>query len=346
MDAKEIDFKSGLPKPIQRAMSDWLRFAIGGKIITHADLIAHFGIAKVITSLSAEVRGLVLCKCNGGGDPVRAAKMKAEIVASTIASMLEDKLVSAEDICQEISTDHMVEVLSSQELYRLVFGKPGEKKRWLHEGKAKPASKAFMVAVHRVLQAESLLGDKTATEYVKALGEEKFIHDKTPPRLLVECQRQMLARNRDGKLFTDDDLLKVYAPNELIQYVDLVDLFKAVEAVAVLNTWVEEPKPAEPPSPAAPPQPVVNPDDEEKRKTGRPPPDDSEPDLEIEVGGADMSDFPPSGHPGADKGSGDGFDDDTQTQVATREDVEAKGRAAGGSVLTPPPLPGKAPGKR
>ena len=220
------DFVSALDKSVQRALSSWLYRAFEGKISTYAELIEHFGITEVIKKISPKVRGKVLTTCNGGGDAERASKMNAEIVANTIASMLDDKLVTPAEICKEISTDHMVEVLPAQELYRFLFGKP-------------VTSKMFMAQVHKVIQAEQLLGEKTASSYMSIIGDQKVIHEKTPTRLLASCQIAMLGKNRAGEIWSDEDLIGVYTPNELVEYVDLTDLFPAVEAVATLNAWVE-----------------------------------------------------------------------------------------------------------
>ncbi|MCC7522425.1 hypothetical protein IT407_01300 [Candidatus Uhrbacteria bacterium] len=226
-------FVSTLETPIQRAMSGWLHHAFTGKNISSADFIEHFGIIEVIKKLSPKVRGKVLVTCNGGGDSERASKMNADIVASTVASMLEDKLVMPEDICKEISTDHMVEVLPSNGLYRLIFGKRERMTRQL------------MTHVHKILLGEHLLGDKTASSYMRTIGDDKIINEQTPPVLLALCQMAMLEKNRAGTVFTDDDVLGIYTPRSLVEYVDLADLFTAVEAVAKLNGWIE-PKPGLP----------------------------------------------------------------------------------------------------
>jgi hypothetical protein len=221
---------STLGQPVQRGLSRMLASAFAGKINTYEDFIKHFGIVDVIKALSAKVRGKVLVTCNGGGDPERASKMNADIVASTIASMLEDKLVTPDDICTEISTDHMVEVLSHQGLYRFLFGKLF-------------SDKTFMKEVLEIILEERLLGDNTASSFMHAVGDDKVIDEgTTPPDLLAKCQLAMIARNREGGVFTDEDLLRFYTPKALVQYVVPHHLFAAVEAVAELNGWREKPK--------------------------------------------------------------------------------------------------------
>lgn len=316
------EFVSALETPVQRALSSWLYRAFEGKISTFAGLIEHFSITEVIKKISPKVRGKVLTTCNGGGDAERASKMNAEIVANTIASMLDDKLVTPEEICKEISTDHMVEVLPSQELYRFIFGKPGEQKRWLHDEKRETPSKTFMAQVHKVIQAERLLGEKTASSYMSIIGDEKVIHEKTPARLLASCQIAMLLKNRTGEIWSDEDLLGVYTPSELVEYVDLSDLFPAVESVATLNTWVEV----------------------EKQKPGLP------------DGVVTPSELPPPSPPARNEAADEGTETKTEELSAEEQkeldEIEAEGAedttmvAARPDLGTPPPLPGSREAKK
>lgn len=261
---------------VQIGLSRMLKSAFTGKINTHDELIKHFGITEVIEKLSPQVRGKVLVTCNGGGDPERASKMNAAIVASTIASMLEDKLVTADDICKEISTDHMVEVLPHRELYRFLFDKLFSDKK-------------FMQEILEIILQERLLGDSTASNFMKAVGDDHVIHEGTPPILLALCQLEMLKLNRDGKTFTDGDLLQIYTPEALVEYVAPLHLFAAVEAVAKLNDWLEK-KPGLPegvvtasefpPAPGESSPPPLHKKEKEKKSKKR---NSSAPDDEPEV---------------------------------------------------------------
>lgn len=212
---------------VQIGLSRMLQSAFAGKINTYEEFISHFGILEVIKKLSPRVRGKVLVACNGGGDPERASKMNADIVASTVASMLEDKLVTPDDICKEISTEHMVEVLPHQGLYRFLFGKMF-------------SDKTFIKEILEIILQERLLGESTASSFMQAVGDDHVINESTPPILLALCQLEMLKLNREGKTFTDDDLLQIYTPKALVEYVAPAHLFAAVEAVARLNDWLEK----------------------------------------------------------------------------------------------------------
>jgi hypothetical protein len=280
MTEAKIEFETKLTKAIQRALSRWLHAAFSLEIITQKGFIDHIKIETLITKLSAAVRGKVFGACVKS-DPEFAAKLDASVVAATIGSALQGGLVTPADICKEITTDHMVEVLSSQELYRLMFGKPDEKKRWLHEDKASASSKSFMAFVHKVIQQELVLGKDTATQYMKELGDAKVIHEKTPPTLLAHGQVAMIEKYRANKLFTDADLIAIYTPSELVNYVDLSDLFPVVEAVARENSWIiEVPAPPKTEIPAgaldsvAPPAP-----------SGEPKPEDEEPVMVVDGAG-------------------------------------------------------------
>ncbi len=214
---------------VQRGLSRMLSSAFTGQINTYADFIKHFGIVEVIKALSPKVRGKVFVTCNGGGDPERASKMNPDIVAMTIESMLlENALVTPDDICKEISTEHMVEVLPHQELYRFLFGKMF-------------SDKTFMQEVLEIILQERMLGENTASNFMKAVGDDNVINESlTPALLLARCQLEMIKLNREGKLFTDEDLLQVYHPKALVQYVVPQHLFAVVEAVAELNAWHEK----------------------------------------------------------------------------------------------------------
>lgn len=228
---------SSLKEAIQRALSRWLASAFMLEIISHADLVKHFGIKKLITSLSPEVRGRVHCACSGGGDPARIAKVDPDGVAVMISSMLHGGVVDEKLICQEVSTDHMVEVLPNEQLYELAFGRSGE-----HPWKnGDAASKKFMSACHVALHEEQVLAPD---DYVRLL-ENKIVHEGTPIELLVLGQLEAVRLHREGKTFAGADFIGIYAPDALVGYVELTDLYPAIEAVAKRHGWVAD-APAEP----------------------------------------------------------------------------------------------------
>ncbi len=233
-------FETKLSEPIQRGKSRILNSAFTRKIIPHEAFVDHIGIVKLITEISPEVRGKVSCTCNGGGDPKRAAKMNAEIIASVIESQLKDVLITASDVCKEISTDHMVEVLDWKHLHRLVFGKP-------------ITDKMFMVDLIKITLSEKLLGEQTASAVMRAIGDSKMFHGDTPVRLLLAYQKASMEMNRSGKVFTDEDTFGVYTPDELVTYVEIADLFRVIEAAGELNGWVEKEAPKLPESGGLPP---------------------------------------------------------------------------------------------
>lgn len=270
METQKDGFDSTLKESVQRGQSRMLNSAFRNKIKTNAELIKDVGIVVLIKSISAEVRGRVFVACNGGGDAVRASKMDEDIVAMTIESMLtsDPPLVTPDDVCREISTDHLVEKLPRKELYRFMFGQP-------------VTSKPFMAEVLRIILEERLLGDRTASSYLRAIGDDKIIHENTPTHLLVLGQQSMLVQNRNGTVFTDDDLVVVYTPGDLVEYVELSDLFGAVQAVAELNGWIEK-KPSLPegvvtPSEFPPKSETSDSDDEPEMSVG------TEDEIEEEV---------------------------------------------------------------
>lgn len=224
--------KSELTEPIQRWLSSCTSSAFKHNRVSAKALVQHFGIQSLIIALSAKVRGLVFCACNGGGEPERAAKIDAESVALLLSSMLKSGIVNEMLILKEISFDHMVEVLPNEKLYALVFG--NEEKRLWENGNA--GSKAFMAEALEVLLEEALLSPET---YVSTLKEEMLIHTETPPELLIAAQRLALAMNREDKRFTDANLIGIYTPEKLVEYVELTDLFPAIEAVARAEGWIE-----------------------------------------------------------------------------------------------------------
>lgn len=238
-------FASNLKEAIQRALSSWLASAFMLEIISYADLVKCFGVKELITSLSPDVRGKVFCACNGGGDAARAAKIDAESVALMVSSMLKDVIVDEALICKEISTDHMVEVLPNDKLYSLIFGGAGKTRPWDGDG---PACKRFMAAAHDVIHTECLLDDKNAKgevvvttpeNYIKELGIEKIVHEKTPTELLVLGQLEAVRLHREGKTFAGTDFIGIYAPEQIVGYVALTDLFSAIEAVAKRHGWIK-----------------------------------------------------------------------------------------------------------
>ena len=318
-------FKSELGKPIERALSGWLFFAIRHKIISYAALVAHFGVEKLITSLGPAVRGKVYCVCNGGGDTERAARIDAVAVALTIATMLKSKIVSEEDICQEVSTDHMVEVLPSGELFTLIFGQSGAPRAWLND------DTEAVAAALEVLCREKLLN---ASAYVHILGEDTFIHAETPVELLVKGQRNALAKSRDGEVFTYEDLLDVYTPSVPVNYVPLPNLFPPFEAVFRENGWVLEGEEAGSSSDGIP---------AEALDSILPEAFDEGDDPEIEIG-ATGGDLPTAND--ADVLDMDNFDDlEEHDETILREppdmlmsDEEGDVKS---SVAVPPPLKGK-----
>lgn len=226
-------FSSDLKEAIQRALSRWLASAFMLEIITYADLVKHYGIMELITSLSPEVRGKVHCACSGGGDPARIAKVDPESVAVMISSMLKGHVVDEKLICKEITTDHMVEVLANDRLYALVFGRKDEARPW--NNSASDACATFMSRAHQIIHAERVL---EPDEYVSIL-EEQLVHEKTPAGLLVAGQRDAIALHRDGKTFSGERFIEIYTPEAIVQYVELEKLFPAIEAVAKRHGWVK-----------------------------------------------------------------------------------------------------------
>lgn len=227
-------FSSNLQAAIQRVLSGCLHSALTFEIRSYADLVKRFGVKKLITSLSPDVRGKVFCVCNGGGDAARAAKIDAESVALMVSSMLKDMIVDEALICEQISTDHMVEVLPNDKLYALVFGDADGPRPWDGD---RPECKRFMAAAHKIIHAECVL---EPDEYVSIL-EEKIVHEKTPAGLLVAGQRDAVALHRDGKTFSGEDFVKIYTPEQIVDYVALTELFPAIEAVARRHGWVKDP---------------------------------------------------------------------------------------------------------
>jgi hypothetical protein len=255
------------------------------------------------------------------GDAKRAAKMNTDIVASMIESMRGDKLVADADIVKAISTDHMVEVMPSIELFRLIFGKPGEQKRWLHEDKDSVSSRSFMAQTHAIGLSELLLGDDTHAAYIKKLGITKIVHEKTPPVLLALGQISALEKNGAGELFTARDFLGIYTPPELVAYVDLADLYPFIGAVAELNGWIE----AEPPKEEKPDllKDVITPSELPPAMPPPLPKSDDEPEMEIDAAATgdeltldvdDLDDKPDEG--------------DEDTKVLERDSVPAGGKKA------------------
>ncbi|MCR4256605.1 MAG: hypothetical protein NUW08_02765 [Candidatus Uhrbacteria bacterium] len=227
-------FASNLKEAIQRALSSWLASAFMLEIISYADLVKCFGVKELITSLSPDVRGKVFCACNGGGEATRAAKIDGQSVALMISSMLKDVIVDEAVICKEISTDHMVEALPNERLYALVFGDTDGPRPWDGD---RPACKKFIAAAHTTLHAERVL---EPDEYV-ALLENKLIGEHTPIDLLVFGQLEATRLHREGKTYSGADFIQVYAPEAVVAYVALADLFPAIEAVARRHGWIKDP---------------------------------------------------------------------------------------------------------
>lgn len=241
-------FASALPEAAQRAMSKWLHNAFLGGIRSKTDFIDHFGVEHVITHLSPEVRGKVLCACNGGGDIAKASKIKPERVAALIASMLEQGLVTADDICADISTDHMVEKFPNDELYALLYGYADEPS-WVQQEPDNLMKKAFLASADAAIRAEGLL---PADVYVKTMGEEAILNANTPNDLLASLVQKALEMGRKGQPFTDEHLRAVCTSERLIDYNTTPTLFRPCEAVAKANDWSKpRPKPPAPP-PATP----------------------------------------------------------------------------------------------
>jgi hypothetical protein len=237
-EMEKAKFTSKLTEAAMRALSAWLFYAFKFEIRTPKDLVDHFGIKTLITSLSPEVRGEVFSICTGA-DPKIAAQIDAESVAVMVASMLRSKQVDEEKICKPIPSDHMVEVLDSIWLFGLVFGDQ-ERRPWLEGGlAASQARKRFMAAVHDVIHDERLL---EPDEYVSVL-ETKLVHDGTPPHLLVAAVAKATELHREGKPFSGEHFIKIYTPEEVVGYVDLPDLFLAVEAVAKRQGWIDDLRP-------------------------------------------------------------------------------------------------------
>ncbi len=272
-------YVSQLKEPIKRALSRWLASALMLKIVTYADLVRFLGVKELVTSISPEVRGMVFCACNGGGIPERASKVDAHSIAITISSMLRDQLVNEELVCQEISIDHMVEVLENSKLYALVFGE-GETRPWKN---GEDTSKKFVAAVHTALHEEAVL---SPDDYVRLL-ENKLVHEQTPTELLVLGQLEATRLHRAGKTFSGADFIEVYAPDALVGYVALTDLQPAVEEVAKQHGWVADVTPID--KEAAPDAAEAQSESETGADSGipvealdsLPPPSNEEPEISI-----------------------------------------------------------------